>query len=100
MAMKFVGFQGLVGWVALGCAQAALLFFVAYFAHHVGFLGVSQHMLDKINLTLLPKVGTAVSLFSLLATYNMLVVCKLPYIDHALGKANLKFTGTKLLLVL
>lgn len=120
-AMRLVGFQGLYGWVFLGSFQSALLFFIAYVNNHPGHCftpgtdiqigltdghctgeqrGVSVQTIAHIENKVLPALGTAVSIFSLIATYNMLVVCKLNFIDKALGQANAKFTGTKILLIL
>merc|ERR1719507_2407470 len=58
-----------------------------------------KHMLAKLS-SAQKQISTIASVLSLLCTYNMLVVCKLPYMKSALGNASMKFNGTKVLLLL
>merc|ERR1719188_1324038 len=71
-AMRWAGLQGVYGWCLCGIVHSALLFFVAYFGHHDELpTSVVAQARD-----LVPKVASVASIFSLLATYNMIVICK------------------------
>jgi len=99
-AIKFVGFQGVYAWCLIGSVHSVLLFVIAFFGHHIDENDAAQVALLAKGKAAEKTVGTIASVLSLLCTYNMLVVCKLPYMKQALGNASMKFNGTKILLLL
>jgi len=99
-AIKFVGFQGVYSWCLLGGIHSIVLFVIAFFGHHLDLTDPKQAALLAKGQAAEKTLGTIASVLSLLCTYNMLVVCKLPYMKSALGNASMKFNGTKILLLL
>jgi len=99
-AIKFVGFQGVYAWCLIGSVHSILLFVIAFFGHHIDESDPTQVAVLAKGRAAEKTVGTIASVLSLLCTYNMLVVCKLPYMKKALGNASMKFNGTKILLLL
>jgi len=99
-AIRFVGFQGVHAWCLVGSVHSVLLFTLAFVGHHIDTSDSTQtQILAKLSAAE-KTVSTIASVLSLLCTYNMLVVCKLPYMKQALGNASMKFNGTKVLLLL
>jgi hypothetical protein len=99
-AIKFVGFQGVYAWCLVGSIHSIILFVIAFFGHHIDQSDPDQVAVLAKGRAAEKTVGTIASVLSLLCTYNMLVVCKLPYMKKALGNASMKFNGTKILLLL
>lgn len=95
-AMTYVGFQGALGWAILGIAHSCILFVLAY-SHNLHWNNEKKGHIQKAE----HVVGLFASAFSLLCTYNMIVVCKLDFVNTGMrGNANLKFNGTKIMLLL
>lgn len=99
-AIKFVGFQGVYAWCIIGSIHSIILFVIAFGGHHIDQNDPRQVAVLAKGRAAEKTVGTIASVLSLLCTYNMLVVCKLPYMKAALGNASMKFNGTKILLLL
>lgn len=99
-AIKFVGFQGVYAWCIIGSIHSILLFAIAFSGHHIDQTDPQQVAMYAKGRAAEKTVGLIASVLSLLCTYNMLVVCKLPYMKSALGNASMKFNGTKVLLLL
>lgn len=94
-AIKYVGFQGVYVWCLIGSVHSVILFGLAY-SHNFNLAPATMLKLQDIE----AKAGLLASAMSLLCTYNMLVICKLPYMQTALNNASMKFNGTKVLLLL
>merc|ERR1712032_383098 len=89
-----------MGWCIVGSIHSILLFTLAFMGHHIDMSdSTEKHMLAKLS-SAQKQISTIASVLSLLCTYNMLVVCKLPYMRAALGNASMKFNGAKVLLLL
>jgi len=99
-AIKLVGFQGVYAWCLIGSVHSIMIFVIAFSGHHIDTTNPSEVAFLAKAKAAEKTVGTIASVLSLLCTYNMLVVCKLPFMDKALPKASLKFNGTKILLLL
>jgi len=99
-AIKYVGFQGVYAWCIIGSIHSILLFVISFSGHHIDHTDATQVALLAKAEAAQKTLGLIASVFSLLCTYNMLVVCKLPYMKSALGNASMKFNGTKILLLL
>jgi len=99
-AIRFAGFQGVYSWCIFGSMHSFLLFVIAFFGHHIDTENSTQVALLAKGKAAEKTLGTIASVLSLLCTYNMFVICKLPYMKKALGNASMKFNGTKILLLL
>eukprot|EP00927_Polykrikos_kofoidii_P028480 TRINITY_DN24864_c0_g1_i1.p1 TRINITY_DN24864_c0_g1~~TRINITY_DN24864_c0_g1_i1.p1 ORF type:complete len:528 (+),score=76.76 TRINITY_DN24864_c0_g1_i1:55-1584(+) len=101
-AMKFVGFLGVYSWVFVGVIKAIITFAEAFLSIRANWVAVlrmdEDEFADKIT-NLQSKISIVFSVLTMLCVYNMLVICRMKYIKDALGNANMKFLGVRILLL-
>lgn len=95
IAIKWVGFQGAYAWCLIGSLHSVVLFGLADEAAR----NFDSEMLTKI-MDAERTIGLVASVFSVLCTYNMAIMCKLNYVNSTLNGATMKFNGTKMMLLL
>lgn len=100
--VKNAGFQGVNAWVILGIFRSVFDFGYNYANAHPelwphGFnLTTYQPELNKVC----QKLEDYFTFATILCVYNMFLICKFKDVVDALGNANLKFTGMRLLIII
>lgn len=93
-AIRYAGFQGAYAWCVIGSVHSVILFGLAY-SHNFNLAPVVLLKVEAVEKT----VSILASFMSIMCTYNMFIICKLPFLEEALGHANMKFNGTKVMLL-
>jgi len=100
---KYAGFQGVHAFVLVGMVQCGLEFGMAYAesraAHEDYWNEIMEQHGDALT-TARSKVDDLLVAMTVLCIYNMLLICRFEPITDALGNANAKFLGIRMLLML
>lgn len=106
---KFAGFQGVHAFVLVGMVQCLLEGCMAYAEaraarqDHKRSTLYWQEFMDQhgeVMKSTCSKVADVLSAMTVLCVYNMFIIGRFESITHALGNANAKFLGTRMLLML
>lgn len=97
--VEYAGFQGAHAWVLIGVLQAVVTFLHEYLKAHYAESFGDDTKGNEVFVGILGKLKTIFMPITLLCVYNMLLICKFEPVTKALGNANAKFLGTRLLLL-
>lgn len=96
--LKWAAIQGVFAYVLVGFVRCVINFGVAL------LLQMQQDdarvFTDKVEEKLQDKIKTVFSVVTILCVVNMKLICKLKDVKTSMGNANLKFQGTRLLLLI
>ncbi|CAE8585796.1 unnamed protein product [Polarella glacialis] len=94
--LAYTSIQGVYAFVVIGLLRAIFDISVTYLEENPKY----QSTAEEIENTFITKVGTIFTFVTLLCMINMILISKLRDIKDNLGNANLKFLGTRLLLLI
>jgi len=94
--LKYAAIQGLYAFVVVGVLRSALDFGITVMQEDP----LHKEMSDQIQLKVLSKIGPVFAFATILCVVNMLIIGKMKDITDHLGNANMKFQGTRLLLLI
>mmetsp|Transcript_33840 Transcript_33840/g.89713 ORF Transcript_33840/g.89713 Transcript_33840/m.89713 type:complete len:451 (+) Transcript_33840:93-1445(+) len=94
--LNWAAIQGLYAFVLVGVLRSALDFAICFMQEHPEHKALA----DQIEITALSKIGPVFAFATVMCVANMLIVGKMKDITDHLGNANMKFQGTRLLLLI
>jgi len=94
-ALKAAGFLGVWAFVAIGMLRCLFSFVIAEAEQFETYAGIASSLQSDA----LQSVSTVFSALTILCVINMIIICQISVIKDKLGDANMKFTGTRVLLL-
>jgi len=93
--LSYVVFLGVWAFIVVGVTRCLVAFGLAELVHHDLLMGETSEFQHK----LLAKVSTVFAALTVVCVINMLIICSMQSVRDRLGNANLKFAGTRALLL-